>query len=49
MSPVQKKQISNMDEALLKCFLLDPHGCNPADITQLFRTVNLFLESESSL
>lgn len=49
MSPVQKKQISNMDEALLKCFLLDPHGCQASDITQLFKTVNLFLESESSL
>lgn len=49
MSPVQKKQISNMDEALLKCFLLDPYGCQASDITQLFRTVNLFLESESSL
>ena len=35
LTQVQKKQISNVDEALLKSFLYDPRGCDPLMVDSL--------------
>ncbi|CAL6078167.1 Vacuolar_sorting protein [Hexamita inflata] len=49
MTLSQRKQIGNLDEAFLKCYLYDPLGCDNAGIIQLFKTANLFIDTDTAV
>lgn len=48
LTQVQKKQLNNVDEALLKSFLFDPRGCDPLMVDSLLQG-NLQLEIDAAI